>query len=69
MWGRFAGGITAFIVYALMYETVTDTGTVVHWRHTFYIFGGLGAIWCVSWWWWYRDHHQEVRRQCGGRSR
>ena len=59
MAGRFAGGITAFIVYALMYETVTPTGTVEHWRHTFFIFGGLGVAWCVLWWWWYRDNPAE----------
>lgn len=58
MAGRFAGGITAFIVYALMYETVSadSAHVVVHWRHTFYIFGGLGVLWCVLWWWWYRDN-------------
>ncbi len=57
MAGRFAGGITAFIVYALMYETTSADGAViVHWRHTFYIFGGLGVLWCVLWWWWYRDN-------------
>ena len=57
MSGRFAGGITAFIVYALMYEAVAADGTSqVQWRHTFYIFGALGVVWCVAWWWWYRDN-------------
>jgi MFS family permease len=56
MAGRFAGGITAFVVYALMYETVSSDGTsYIHWRHTFFVFGSLGLIWCVAWWWWYRD--------------
>jgi len=63
MAGRFAGGITAFIVYALMYETVMVQGDeiirVTHWRHTFYIFGGMGVVWCVLWWWWYRDNPAE----------
>lgn len=61
MAGRFAGGITAFIVYALMYEKVdTVTGeTVTHWRHIFYIFGAIGAVWCVLWFWWYRDNPAE----------
>lgn len=60
MAGRFAGGITAFIVYALMYQTVTPDGVaVVHWRHVFFIFGGLGVVWCVVWWWWYRDNPAE----------
>jgi ACS family glucarate transporter-like MFS transporter len=60
MAGRFAGGITAFIVYALMYDTLTADGTrVTHWRHIFYIFGGLGVIWCIAWWFWYRDNPAE----------
>ncbi len=56
MAGRFAGGMTAFVVYALMYETATDAGIEVRWRHVFYIFGVLGCIWCAAWWWWYRDN-------------
>jgi MFS family permease len=56
MASRFAGGMTAFIVYALMYETVTPDGKQEHWRHIFYIFGGLGIVWCILWWWWYRDN-------------
>ena len=60
MAGRFAGGITAFIVYALMFDTVDANGSrVVHWRHAFYIFGALGVVWCVAWWWWYRDNPAE----------
>ena len=57
MAGRFSGGIAAFIVYALMYKTVDASGgTVVHWRHAFYIFGGIGILWCAFWWWFYRDN-------------
>jgi MFS family permease len=57
MAGRFAGGITAFIVYALMFDTVAADGTrVTHWRHAFFIFGAVGVIWCITWWWWYRDN-------------
>jgi ACS family glucarate transporter-like MFS transporter len=60
MAGRFAGGITAFIVYALMYDTIAPDGSrVTHWRHIFYIFGALGLVWCVAWWWWYRDRPEE----------
>lgn len=60
MAGRFAGGITAFIVYALMYETTNPDGTTVtHWRHIFYIFGGLGVIWSIFWSKWYRDNPAE----------
>jgi MFS family permease len=59
MASRFAGGITAFLVYALMYETVTPNGVEVHWRHVFYIFGSLGVVWCILWWWRYRDDPAE----------
>src|SRR5437667_7273599 len=45
MAGRFAGGITPFIVLALL--------KVVEWRHTFHIFGALGAVWCLCFWFWF----------------
>jgi ACS family glucarate transporter-like MFS transporter len=25
------------------------------WRMSFYLFGGIGVVWCVIWWLWYRD--------------
>lgn len=25
------------------------------WRETFFIFGGIGVVWCVFWWRWFRD--------------
>lgn len=25
------------------------------WRASFYVFGVLGALWCIAWFWWYRD--------------
>ena len=56
MASRFAGGMTAFIVYALMYQVETPEGPKEQWRHIFYIFGCIGAVWCVLWWWWYRDN-------------
>ncbi|MBI1833080.1 MAG: MFS transporter [Planctomycetes bacterium] len=75
MAGRFAGGITAFVVYALMYETATEQQYEInlggftfevlthevqsHWRHIFYLFGAVGVIWCVFWWLWYRDNPAE----------
>src|SRR5690242_15683619 len=56
MAGRFAGGLSAFAVLALMIRTTTPTGEpVVLWRHSFWIFGGLGVLWCVIFWWWFRD--------------
>lgn len=29
------------------------------WRMSFYVFGAMGAVWCVIWYWWYRDHPAE----------
>jgi MFS family permease len=37
---------------------------IIHWygwRMCFYLFGGLGVIWCVVWYWWYRDHPTEKK--------
>jgi MFS family permease len=56
MAGRLAGGLSSFAVLALMISRTTPTGqTVVVWRHTFWIFGILGVMWCVVFWWWFRD--------------
>lgn len=65
MAGRFAGGITAFIVLAMIWEapvrhpdgTVTQ---VVHWRHVFWIFGAIGIVWCVAFWFWFRDRPEQM---------
>jgi MFS family permease len=63
MAGRFAGGLSAFAVLALMIHTVTPSGEpIVQWRHTFWIFGGLGVIWCVVFWWWFRDRPEQHPR-------
>ena len=53
MAGRFAGGFTPLLVYAM----IPDAGPnqPVAWRHTFYIFGGLGLAWCLFFWLWFRD--------------
>ena len=56
MAGRFGGGITPFVVYVLIFTTVGVAGTkVVHWRHIFWILGGVGVVWCVAFWFWFRD--------------
>jgi MFS family permease len=56
MAGRFMGGLSPLAVLALMYHVTSPTGEVVtHWRHTFWIFGVLGVIWCIAFWWWFRD--------------
>lgn len=63
MAGRFAGGMSSFAVLALMIETVTPDGQpAVLWRHCFWIFGGLGVIWCIVFWWWFRDRPEQHPR-------
>jgi nitrate/nitrite transporter NarK len=49
--GRFAGGAAHAVVLFLI--------TLVAWRHTFWIFGGIGVAWCVLWWWWFRDRPEQ----------
>ena len=33
--------------------------STVHWRHTFWIFGLLGLVWCGFFWWWFRDRPEQ----------
>jgi MFS transporter, ACS family, glucarate transporter len=60
MAGRFGGGITPFIVLALVYEVqlpeaVNPPIVQEHWRHIFWIFGAIGVLWCVAFYFWFRD--------------
>jgi sugar phosphate permease len=60
MAGRFAGGVTPLLVLALLWESQTESGAkVVHWRHTFWMFGLLGVGWCVIFWLWFRDRPEQ----------
>jgi MFS transporter, ACS family, glucarate transporter len=61
MAGRFGGGITPFVVAALIFTVVPADGgsSVVHWRHMFWIFGGIGLIWCVFFALWFRDRPEQ----------
>ncbi len=59
MAGRFAGGITPLIVLALLTESRDGSQATVGWRHTFWIFGSIGALWCVAFWWWFRDRPEQ----------
>lgn len=61
MAGRFAGGITPFIVLVLLLETPDPAGgpATTHWRHTFWIFGSIGLFWCILFWWWFRDRPEQ----------
>jgi MFS family permease len=60
MAGRFAGGVTGFVVLALLFTTPAGDGQpVVHWRHAFWVFGLLGVGWCVLFWLWFRDRPEQ----------
>src|SRR5437868_12385296 len=48
MAGRLAGGLTPWVVVALLIESdLPGDAKVVHWRHAFWIFGLLGLVWCL----------------------
>lgn len=47
MTAALGGAATQPLVVALL--------TLVHWRHTFPIFGIVGVTWAVAWFWWFRD--------------
>ena len=60
MAGRLMGGLTPLIVNALLITAVAADGAkTVHWRHTFWIFGILGLMWCTVFWWWFRDRPEQ----------
>jgi MFS family permease len=60
MAGRFAGGVTPWIVALLIFETTAADGRrISHWRHEFWIFGLLGLIWCTVFWRWFRDRPEQ----------
>lgn len=53
MSGRFMGGMTPLIWLLLV------TGLGLNWRTAFYLFGVIGALWCVAFWIWFRDRPRE----------
>jgi nitrate/nitrite transporter NarK len=56
MAGRFAGGVTPFVVSVLLFNVPGPDGKeMVAWRHSFWLFGIIGLIWCVAFRWWFRD--------------
>src|SRR5262245_26149313 len=60
MAGRLAGGLSPFAILALMYTVTLPTGEkVTYWRHAFWVFGGIGVVWCLFFWWWFRDRPEE----------
>jgi MFS family permease len=54
MAGRFAGGVTPLFVLALLALLGEH-----NWRPIFWVFGALGAVWCVAFWIWFRDRPEE----------
>ncbi len=62
MAGRFAGGITPLLVGLFLISAGTVNGHPrVYWRHIFWIFGGIGLVWCILFWLWYRDRPEDHR--------
>ena len=63
MAGRFAGGITPLLVglFLIRAGTVNGDPRSLYWRHIFWIFGGIGLVWCVLFWLWYRDRPEDHR--------
>ncbi len=58
MAGRFAGGVTPLIVMSLLIAPTSPTEPA-GWRHTFWIFGAIGIVWCVLFYSWYRDRPEQ----------
>jgi ACS family glucarate transporter-like MFS transporter len=55
MTGALGGALTQPLVASLL--------RVLHWRHTFPIFGAVGVLWALAWFRWFRDdpqHHAAV---------
>jgi MFS family permease len=70
MAGRFGGGITPLVVLALLYRDAgASEAAPPHWRHMFWIFGGIGVVWCALFALWFRDHPPEYYEglRAGGR--
>jgi MFS family permease len=43
----------------LLAASAAAAADVTHWRHMFWIFGGLGVVWCGLFWWWFRDRPEQ----------
>jgi len=54
MGSRAGGALTPPIVVLII--------SFAGWRQSFWIFGGIGVIWCVYWWKWFRDDPAEHPR-------
>ena len=58
MSGRLMGGLTP-LVWALLVTAKEGSEPLLTWRQAFWLFGGLGIIWCVLFAWWFRNRPQE----------
>jgi ACS family glucarate transporter-like MFS transporter len=53
--------MTAALGGAFTQPLVVSLLRVVHWRHTFPLFGAVGVVWALAWYWWFRDDpHQHA---------
>src|SRR5690242_14012497 len=60
MAGRFGGGVTPYVVMALLVTVILPGGQhVTYWRHIFWIFGLIGVVWCVVFYFWFRDYPEQ----------
>ncbi len=59
MAGRFMGGLSPFLVMALVFQSTSGGQTVTHWRHIFWIFGAIGVLWCIAFALWYRERPEQ----------
>jgi MFS family permease len=76
MAGRFAGGVTPMVVacfiayltfgagglHGLLGGEMVDLGTGATWRPMFWVFGGLGVVWCVLFFLFFRDEPDQHPR-------
>lgn len=59
MCGRLAGGLTPFLVVQLFVWFSHPGTSEVNWRPVFWIFGGLGAAWCLFFVRWFVDRPED----------
>ncbi|MBY0588166.1 MFS transporter [bacterium] len=55
MSGRLAGGLTPLVWMFL----VAGPGSILSWRSVFFLFGGIGFVWCLFFWVFFRDRPGE----------
>jgi len=58
MSGRLAGGITPFL-WAVLVAGTPYSDPLVPWRGAFFVFGGIGLLWCAAFAMWFRNRPQE----------